>query len=88
MTTPEGTFPVVEISEGGTRIQFEGRPPSCFAQPVDVHITFQDGTGVESRTVFFRIDKNEMILQFTKHIPMHVIISEQRRLLKRYYKGA
>ena len=76
----------MEISEGGTRIQFEGHPPSCFAQPVDVHISFQDGTSVESRAVFFRIDKNEMILQFTKHIPMHVIISEQRRILKHYYK--
>lgn len=87
LITEGNRFRIVEISEGGARILFEGRPPSCFAHPVDVHISFQDGSEVESSAVFLRLDNNEMILQFTKHIPMHFIISEQRRLLKHYYKG-
>ena len=87
MLTKAGEFRVVEISEEGGRIQFSGHPPSCFAHPVYARICFKDGTEVVARAIFFRLDRNEMILQFTKPIPSSVIMSEQRRLIGRYYRG-
>ncbi len=87
LLTKTGKFRVVEISEGGARIQFAGRPPTCFRHAVDAQIFFRDGTKVETNAIHHRIDKNEVILRFTKPIPLYIVIGEQRRLMKLYDMG-
>jgi hypothetical protein len=80
----QAEFSVFEISEAGARIKYADEPPAVFSQPIPVRIVFRDGKECRTEAVLERTQYGEFVLRFAKHIPLKVIASEQRRLLRHY----
>ena len=75
-------FAVTELAEAGCRIVWEQANRECFADAAKVIFCFHDGTRIESHATQLRVESEEMVLSLSPGIPLKVIMSEQRRVLK------
>lgn len=77
-------FAVFEISEAGAMIKYADEPPAAFSQPCPVKIVFRDGKECSTEAVLERTQFGEFVLRFLRRLPLKIIASEQRRLLRHY----
>ena len=92
LLTPEGTFEVLDLSEGGLRFggvsaeAGDGRPPPPAAGDVVVgRVTFARGAAVDVRGRVIRAGQGEVAVELAEGVPFREILEEQRYLLARNY---
>lgn len=86
MKVAEQSLPLLDLSEGGARIPrselfVEG------AEPIAVEIVFPDNQLVKTFASYLRQVDDQLAVRFSPFIPMTIIFSEQRRMLRLYPAG-
>ena len=74
---------VVELSERGVRFLYEGTRPLSKGLELHVTIIFYDGTTFQFAGELLRAEKKDVILRFSRNLPLSRIMKEQRYLITR-----
>ena len=72
---------VVELSERGVRFLYEGTRQLSKGLKLRVTVIFYDGEAFQFAGELLRVEKKDVILRFSRNLPLSRIMKEQRYLI-------